>query len=45
MTKLTAFSINAVVKLLELLARIAPFVKEAIDLFKKKNDEPEQPAE
>lgn len=45
MTKLTAFSINAVVKLLELLVRIAPFVTEAIDLFKKKHDEPEQPEE
>ena len=45
MTKLTAFSIKAVVKLLEILVRIAPFVTEAIDLFKKKHDEPEHPAE
>lgn len=45
MTKLTAFSIKAVVKLLEILVHIAPFVQEAIDLFKKKNDEPEKPTE
>lgn len=45
MTKLTAFSIKAVVKLLEILVRIAPFVTEAIDLFKKKHDDPEEPAE
>lgn len=45
MTKLTAFSIKAVVKLLEILVRIAPFITEAIDLFKKKHDDPEQPAE
>ena len=44
MTKLTAFSINAVVKLLELLVRIAPFVQDAIDIFKKKKDEPQTPA-
>lgn len=45
MTKLTAFSIKAVVKLLELLVRIAPFVTEAIDIFKKKHDDPKDPDE
>lgn len=45
MTKLTAFSINAVVKLLELLVRIAPFVTEAIDIFKKKKDEDQKQEE
>lgn len=44
MTKLTLFSINAVVKLLEILVRILPFVQDAIDIFKKKKDEPQTPA-
>lgn len=44
MTKLTAFSINAVVKLLELLVRVLPFVQDAIEIFKKKKDEPHEPA-
>lgn len=44
MTKLTAFSINAVVKLLEIIVKVLPFVSQAIDLFKKKHDNPEQPA-
>lgn len=44
MTKLTAFSINAVVKLLELLVRVLPYVQDAIDIFKKKKDEPQKPA-
>lgn len=44
MTKLTAFSINAVVKLLDILVRVLPFVQDAIDIFKKKKDEPQTPA-
>lgn len=44
MTKLTAFSINAIVKLLEILVRVLPFVQDAIDIFKKKKDEPQTPA-
>lgn len=44
MTKLTAFSISAVVKLLEILVRVLPFVQDAIDIFKKKKDEPQTPA-
>lgn len=43
MTKLTAFSIKAVVKILELLVRVLPFIQDAIDNFKKK-DEPQTPA-
>ena len=43
MTKLTAFSINVVVKILELLVRVLPFIQDAIDIFKKK-DEPQKPA-
>lgn len=44
MTKLTAFSINIVVKILEILVRVLPFIQEAIDIFKKK-DEPQTPSE
>lgn len=43
MTKLTAFSINAVVKLLEIVVKVLPFVSQAIDLFKKKKDEDQKP--
>lgn len=46
MTKLTAFSINAVIKLIEIIVKVLPFVKDAIDLFKKKHDDnPQQPEE
>ena len=45
MTKLTAFSINAVVKLLEIIVKVLPFVSEAINLFKKKKDEDQKQEE
>lgn len=45
MTKLTAFSINTVVKLLEIIVKVLPFVSQAIDLFKKKKDEDKKPKE
>lgn len=45
MTKLTAFSINAVIKLLEIIVKVLPFVSQAIDLFKKKKDEDQKPKE
>lgn len=45
MTKLTAFSINTAVKLLEIIVKVLPFVSQAIDLFKKKKDEDQKPKE
>lgn len=46
MTKLTAFSINAVIKLIEIIVKVLPFVEDAINLFKKKHDDnPKQPEE
>ena len=44
MTRLTAFSINAALKLLEIIVKVLPFVEDAINLFKKKHDDqPQQP--
>jgi len=44
MTKLTAFSINVAIKILEIIVKILPFVEDAINLFKKKHDDtPQQP--
>ena len=44
MTKLTAFSINAALKLLEIIVKVLPFVEDAINLFQKKHDDqPQQP--
>ena len=44
MTKLTAFSINAALKLLEIIVKVLPFVEDAINLFKKNHDnQPQQP--
>lgn len=46
MTKITAFSINAALRLLEIIVQILPFVEDAINLFKKKHDDnPQQPEE
>lgn len=46
MTKITAFSINVVIKLIETIVKILPFVEDAIDLFKKKHDDnPQEPEE
>lgn len=45
MTKLTAFSINAVIKLIEIIVKVLPFVEDAINLFKKKHDDNHQQPE
>ena len=46
MTKLTAFSINAVLRLIEIITKVLPFVEDAINIFKKKQDDnPQQPEE
>ena len=45
MTKLTAFSINAALKLLEIIVKVLPFVEDAINLFKKKHDDNPQQTE
>ena len=46
MTKLTAFSINVVIKILEIIVKVLPFVEDAINLFKKKHDDnPQEPEE